>query len=73
MNNATRENAVPPIPESHQADENDPEGQLPASPVGREKEITAVLARLDELRYAPRAEAVRAIMDYAHRNDEAIH
>jgi hypothetical protein len=73
MNNATRESSVPPIPESHQTDQDDPEGQELASPVGREKEISDVLRRLDELRYAPRAEAVRAIMEYAHKNDEAIH
>lgn len=74
MNNATHEKPAHAVPLSHQ-NPGEEELTTPVNPVtGNEKSnLSDVLNRLDEIRYSPRAATIKAIMDYAHKKDKALH
>jgi hypothetical protein len=67
MNNATHENAIHPL-SAQQSNANNciPEGSIPEEPT----ETTEVLHQLNQLRYNPRAQAIRNILKYSkdHRD-----
>lgn len=74
MNNATNEQPLPPVSlPHHEADDSQPVASANQSFGNEKANLSAVLTRLDEIRYAPRAATIRAIMRYAHEKDEALH
>jgi hypothetical protein len=75
MNNATRENAVHPLHTSNDGDQDDSRQFASEEPFNQaeQKDLSAILDRLDQIRYTPRAATLRAIMKYAHGKNETIH
>jgi hypothetical protein len=72
MNNATFQStshAIPVPEESH------PEGpdQGPRQDRLQDEDLSEVTAQLDQIHLSPRAATIRAIMNYAHKQDEAVH
>lgn len=74
MNNVTHEQSTHPVPLTPQnAGDEELNGQEEHFPELENTNLSEVLSRLDEVRYSPRAETIRAIMRYAHEKDGALH
>lgn len=71
MNNATHESSshVVPTPDRSNADASEEEATDDRQ---HTEHFTEVTAQLNQIRFSPRAATIRAIMKYAHRQDEAV-
>lgn len=72
MNNATHESSshAVPKPNESQADTSDGEAFHDRRHAEDYAEVTA---QLNQIRFTPRTATIRAIMKYAHKQDEAVH
>lgn len=72
MNNATFQSTSHAVPAPQESHPEGPDQGLRADRLPDE-DLSEVTAQLDQIRFSPRAATIRAIMNYARKQDEAVH
>lgn len=72
MNNATFQSTSHAIPAPEESHPEVPD-QGPCQDRLQDEDLSEVTAQLDRIHFSPSAATIRAIMNYAHKQDEAVH
>lgn len=74
MNNATHENALHHVTVPHSNDEDGLNQLSGQNELTEDHQDTAeILQQLDQIRYKPRAEVIRKILNYSGKKHKALH